>query len=362
MPPRAPRAPESYDPEGARVAALPGVDVGKHPLGVIFQSQSDVKVVAFTVDRTFFHLYPNYQDLPLRMRGEAQKWVRTGVRLNVSWPHDKSDTLEDLDELLKLEYHMKLESIGTKGPAKPKGSEAKRRYIEALSDGAPYKSAINLEIVQRTVETVSCKYQEGAFQLEQVWEKHDAHHVQVDWRQEPAGNFRQKIKLPREQYNTLQKMLFSVGLPMNLARKCVEWFNERMPKPPANAKENNLKYKRWTVGEIVANWGAMIAATLVPGVPTDDLFGTESVPGDLFEPIALGRHGVKRARHRKFKELACLMFSVNEDELKTDDPWRYSRPPIEAYNQWRQLLIEPSYALVGDEAMAFNLSSEEGVS
>ena len=78
MPPR--RAePVSYDPEGARIERLPPVDVALHPLGVIFQSQDDVKLIAFTIDRTFFHKYSNYSELPSRMCGECEKCTRVSA-------------------------------------------------------------------------------------------------------------------------------------------------------------------------------------------------------------------------------------------------------------------------------------------
>ena len=146
------------------------------------------------------------------------------------WPFDKSDTIENLEELLKVDYNLRLEGIGTKPPAKPKGTEAKTRYAKAILPTAPYYKAVETAQAE-TVETIKVKYQEGTLDLEQVWSKREPHFVAVDWRQDPKEQkFKQTIKLPRAKYNTLEKMLLNVGLPMNLARKSAAWFNERMPK------------------------------------------------------------------------------------------------------------------------------------
>ena len=56
-------------------------------------------------------------------------------------------------------------------------------------------------------------------------------------------------------------MLFNVGLPMNHARKSVEWFNERMPAKPVG-KEHTDATRLWTVGEIVAALESKLAASL----------------------------------------------------------------------------------------------------
>ena len=249
--------------------------------------------------------------------------------------------------------------VGSKAPVRPKGSDAKSRYSTSIGPNAPYRSAVRTA-ADAPEETVNVKYSEGAVNLEQVWVKREPHYVSVDWRTDTEGKFRQKIKLPAGKYNTLQKMLFHVGLPMNHAHKCVGWFNERMPPKP-HGKPHTVATRPWTIGEIIAHWGLMAAACLCPSVPLDDLWSETSKPGDLFDPIAIGRHGVHRHRHRKFRELAGLMFTKGETELNPSDPWRYSRPPIDDYNAWRFKIIEPSYAFAGDESMSLNLGEKEGV-
>ena len=89
---------------------------------------------------------------------------------------------------------------------------------------------------------------------------------------------------------------------MNLARMCILWFNERAKK-------------KWTLGEIIKHWGAMGAAALANGVPLKELWKEEAGAGDLFDPIALGRHGVHKNRHMEFVRLQGLMFTQEEDEL-----------------------------------------------
>ena len=153
---------------------------------------------------------------------------------------------------------------------------------------APYCKAV--EIAQaETVETIKVKYQEGTLDLEQVWSKREPHFVAVDWRQDPnAQTFKQTINLPRAKYNTLEKMLFNVGLPMNLARKSAAWFNERMPKWKAKEGEKvPEKCRPWTTGEGVKHWGVMVAACLCPTVPLHELWSDTVRKGDLFDPVAI---------------------------------------------------------------------------
>ena len=42
------------DPEGEHIFNQQLVVVDRHPLGIIISSQSDLKLVAFSIDRTFF--------------------------------------------------------------------------------------------------------------------------------------------------------------------------------------------------------------------------------------------------------------------------------------------------------------------
>ena len=74
--------------EGARIAALPSVDVERHPLGIIIRSQSSMKDVAFSIDKTYFYRDPGFAGLPDRLRGEGIQWAEKGQRLKIRWPFD----------------------------------------------------------------------------------------------------------------------------------------------------------------------------------------------------------------------------------------------------------------------------------
>ena len=102
--------------------------------------------------------------------------------------------------------------VGSKAPVRPKGADAKLRYANAIGPNAPYRTAV-ITTADAPEETVVVKYTEGAANLEQVWVKRVPHYVSADWRTDPAGKFRQKIRLPAGKYNSLSKMLFNRGGP-----------------------------------------------------------------------------------------------------------------------------------------------------
>ena len=65
--------PASHDPEGERIEELPGVDVSLHPIGINFASQSDVKLIGFLINKSFFHQYPSYAESPTSRRAFVVK-------------------------------------------------------------------------------------------------------------------------------------------------------------------------------------------------------------------------------------------------------------------------------------------------
>jgi len=62
-------------------------------------------------------------------------------------------------------------------------------------------------------------------------------------------------------------------------------------------------------------------------------------------------------RFRRLEALQAQMFSkdesvMSEDELDENDPWRYCRSPLRAFDERRAALIIPSWLMTLDESMA----------
>ena len=49
---------------------------------------------------------------------------------------------------------------------------------------------------------------------------------------------------------------------------------------------------------------------------------------------------------------------MDESELDPEDPWRYCRPPVQAFNDRRRRLVIPSWLLTGDESMSAYTGTE----
>lgn len=62
--------------------------------------------------------------------------------MRVEWPQDKTNFLVNLCEILKLDFSIVVESVGSKAPAKAKGSLAKAAQAKAILPMAPYCKAV----------------------------------------------------------------------------------------------------------------------------------------------------------------------------------------------------------------------------
>ena len=208
-------------------------------------------------------------------------------------------------------------------------------------------------------------YEEGGDQLVQIWDVRGPLFVKDDWR--PGERFGTKLLPPPSKYNTLEKMLFNIGLITPFAKTMSTWMNERLtvkgqgePGKEARADGVNDWERPTSEGEVLKFWGYMVCISLYPSVPVEEMWRIKRQPGDLFSPPAIGRHGMHKSRFKKLRELSALMFAVDESELDETDPWRYCRAPITAFNERRRRLVVPSWVLVGDEAMSA-WTGEEGI-
>ena len=179
----------------------------------------------------------------------------------------------------------------------------------------------------------------------QTWDVRSPHFISTDWR--TGDRFRAEIRgVDLKNRNTLEKMLFNVGLFTPFATECAAWFNERLDK-----KKKDDWNRPTTPGEVLQSWGYYIALALNPSVPISEAWRVKKQPGDLFPPLEMGKHGLTKNRLARLRGLQAMMFSKDEDELDENDPWRYCRAPVHAFNQRRHTLVVPSWLLVGDESM-----------
>ena len=189
------------------------------------------------------------------------------------------------------------------------------------------------------------EYTEGSASLVQIWDVRGPTFVREDWR--PGDRFRAQINLPAAKHNSLEKMLFNVALCTGFAKDCSGFFNERLTEDGRGDWD-----RKTTRGEVVKMWGYLVALAFNPSAPVADAWATKSQPGDLFTPLQMGRHGMHKNRFRRLEMLQGTMFTKDEDELDENDPWRYCRSPLEAFNARRTSLINPSWLMVLDEAMS----------
>ena len=66
----------------------------------------------------------------------------------------------------------------------------------------------------------------GGMQQVQIWDIRGPQFIRNDWR--PGERFLASLNVPKAKHNTLEKMLFNVGLITPFAKECTKWFNQRL--------------------------------------------------------------------------------------------------------------------------------------
>ncbi|KAL3896488.1 MAG: hypothetical protein SGPRY_013260 [Prymnesium sp.] len=140
-------------------ASIPGLM--EHPLGVIIASIAPPKGIRFTISRNYFKRASNYAELPERLLGEVDRWVKKDEgRATVLWPADASNTIEYLPNLFHWQMQLEPYEDGRSAP-KAKGTTAKRLYAKLLRD-------LNEQENTADIEKVEVAYTEGTLSLAQV--------------------------------------------------------------------------------------------------------------------------------------------------------------------------------------------------
>ena len=337
--------PEGAPPAAAAARSVPTtVDYQTHPIGIVILSHAPPKGIGVSVDKEYFRSASNFADLPARLTGRVDAWVRKEHgRLRFTWEADASNTLENLGELLREEYSPALE-LGDNGRLpRAKGATWRAAYAQAIAHPryARFRSAADQE-EGGGGEQIKVKYREGTRELEQIWTKQVPTFVSEDW----AGvdrKLKPRLNVPSGDRNTLEKMLFNVGISLDFAGKVAGWMNQRLPGGKGPVVEKT------TVGEVVRLWGYMGALAKNPGLPVKRMWQDAPRAGDLMPPPNMRSHGMVKNRFNKLVELHGLMFNLDEGDLDQNDPWRYARAPVDAFNDHMRKVFVPgelSYPVV----------------
>jgi hypothetical protein len=278
-------------------ACVCAVLVDKHPFGIILKSNT-VKGIRFSILKEHWRGEAVYARLPDAVIGAIDAWggrSKADNKIVVEWETDGKNSVESLEVLLKPCNGFKLlPYLNGRGAPKPKGASANREYSVAISTG-PYATEEQTEA--RTVE-VPCRcplstllhrraltsrasllgsqvdyVDQGGRALVQIWDVRGPQFVKEDWR--PGERFRAQINLNSpSKYNTLETMLFNVGLFTPFATECAAWMNERLQvKGQKGATEDGAKdwNRPTTAGEVVQSWGYYLALALNPSVPVEEV-------------------------------------------------------------------------------------------
>ena len=298
-----------------------------------FKTPKDIRI---SVKGEYWERLPELRGT--RLEGTISQWAKKtppDYRLVVVW-EDGRDT-EHLDQLFHPEVDVQFLPYADGKPAPRLTGRAAAREER--------RQEANLE-----KETFEVDYMDGSVAKKQVWtvERPDA--VTVDQRTQEW----EKPTLNRvlTNLNTPYKMWLGAALPLNLVSKMVELFNSRLP---GGAGANQRKT---TSGEIIRFLSYMGALAVERSEPVEDMWRFSSTSRDLRPPPAFGDHGLSKNRFECLRSLAGKLWEV-KDELRDDseykyddkDMWRWSRLPVDCFNEHYKGVLKPGTLTGPDETM-----------
>ena len=200
--------------------------VDQHPIGIVIKSHDPPKDITFTIARGFveYKRYDNVAGLPDRIGAYIARAINKAQGIYcVHWLSDDTESNELLGELLMPRFALMLDKYHNdqrKAAPKAKGVDARARYAQAIASG-PYAQYFQDGGAQQRdgQAEVTITYEQHGSEKEQTWTRRVPQFVAEDWR--PGDRQRMTIKggprgLSSGQYNTLEKVLFNVALPMPL--------------------------------------------------------------------------------------------------------------------------------------------------
>ena len=275
-------------------------------------------------------LWPGIADVPDTVFGVIDQWVnKRSMTVRITWTEadgEKRYDVEDLHILLLPQCEFKL----------LKGSQGEALLLRGAAR-ATYAA-------QQPKRKVSIKYTEGALEKEQVWEvEDDPEAITSDARTE--DRYPPRLARRSDQITTPFDAWYNAAVPHAMLVKMEKFFNQRLD----GQKHENRKT---TLGELVRFMSYMGALSLQPGTPLREMWKQVPSPKDIFPPPAMGKYGLSKNRFLLLAKLAGEAYPLNETGMDATDPWRFSRMPVDMYNEHMAEVFSAGWNFGPDESMS----------
>ena len=274
--------------------------------------------------------WPNITDLPTVVKGVIQQWINKGAKtLRIEWTEadgTKAYDCEKLDMLLLEKHEFKL-LLGARGEALRLRGQAARDFEEA-----------------QPKRKVTIPYKDGAIQREQVWTvEPNPEAIVEDARKE--GRSKPALARRKDEVDSPFKMWYNGAVSQKWLNYMELYFNQRL-----DGKTHI--HRKTTRGEIVRFLSMMGAVALRPAVPVRKMWQRLKGPKDIYAPAQLGMYGIGINRFELLEKLLGECYPLEEVGLDESDPWRYSRLPVECYNNHMDDVFSPGWNTGPDESMS----------
>ena len=271
-------------------------------------------------------LWPNVAGLADQIIGKVLQWNnKERCSLRINWQEPDGTWNFDTDDLHTLLAH------GLQLVSGPRG--------EALHLRGAARAAADAAVVKLTIDV---SYQDGGLSKVQTWiVEPNPEAITVDARTEPR--FRASINRRTEDINTPYKMWRNAMLPPKLLYNALTAFNLRLDGKTRVTRKT-------TIGEVVRFFSYLPALALMPGVPLRKAWQPVQGSKECAPPLAMGRHGLSAGRFTKLLELAGKIYPLNQAEVDTANPWRFSEMPVEVFNEHMPTVITPGWNIGPDES------------
>ena len=285
-----------------------------------FSSPKDINV---TVSKS---MWPDVSNLPDLVVGKVMQWQnKQQILLKIQWREADGEWKFDTDLLHVLLAH------GLKLVTGPRG--------EALHLRGAQRAEAEAATPKRTIDV---PYTDGGLSKVQTWTvEPNPEAITVNAREAPR--FRATINRRTEDIDTPFKMWKNAMMPPKIIDEMVSAFNLRL-------SGKNRESRKTTKGEVIRFICYMPALALHPGTPLRKAWKQIHQARDISPPLAMGRHGMGKNRFELLLGLAGKIYPLNQKDIDTDNPWRFSEMPVNAFNEHVPTVIEPGYNIGPDES------------
>ena len=288
---------------------------------VQFSSPKDINV---TICNT---LWPGVAGLPDFVKGKVLQWQnKERIQLRINWLEPDGTWKYDTDDLHTLLAH------GLKLLTGPRGEALHLRGAARVEEEAAAP--------KRTIEVT---YTDGALEKVQTWTvEPNPEAVTIDARTAPR--FRASLNRRKADVDTPYKMWRNAMLPPKIVDNTVAAFNLRL--------DGRWRRTRKTSTSEVIRFFSYLPALTISGVPMKDAWTQLPKQKDIGPPLSMGRHGMSKNRFEVLLGLAGKLYPLNQEEIDTENPWRFSEMPVDAMNAHMPTVINPGWNCGPDESGA----------